>query len=112
MSHIVSAQYKSINDFLKASTVTIGNRIVLEIVEDERRNKIGDIFIPQDVKANANYEMMKAKVVRISEECMMKYGIKKDDIVLYDRYSAYNHPPTEPGTTVIVDAENIICKIV
>lgn len=80
--------------------------IIIEIVEQsETRNQRGGIYLPESVTENC--DLLKGKIISVGKDAK-KFNVKKGDVVLYDKASAYYGPPETVGTVVITHVDNLI----
>ena len=79
------------------------DKVILEKLETVNNRVVQGIHIPD--KSNLNEQLTKARIVSVGPVAK-KLGLKTDDIVLYDTYSAYED--THPY--VVIKVENIILK--
>jgi len=94
---------------LSESSKALHDLVIIEILDqDESKNKVGNILIPE--KSTQNMDMLKGRVVAVGPKAKRK-NLNIDDIILYDKWSAFYKPPETTGTYVITRCENIICKI-
>jgi co-chaperonin GroES (HSP10) len=87
----------------------VNDLVIIEILpQDETRLQRGGIYLPDSVTVNS--EMLKGKIIDVGPTAK-KYNVKKGDVVLYDKASAYYGPPEDDGTLIITHVENVICVL-
>ena len=92
----------------------LNKNVAIEIVEqDSKRCHLDGIYIPE--KATVNKELINGRVISVGEEALHETNLKKDDIVLYDRWSVFSDSigmkecrSIQPGTIVLTEYENIL----
>jgi co-chaperonin GroES (HSP10) len=91
---------------LTKKSKAINDLVIIEIIEqDEDRLQRDGIYLPES--STVNCDMLKGKILSVGEKAK-KYNVKKGDIVLYDKASAYYGPPEKAGTLIITNVENVI----
>ena len=94
---------------LSKKSKAINDLVIIEILEqDKNRLQRGGIYLPESVTTNC--DMLKGRVVSIGEEGK-RMCVEENDVVLYDKASAYYGPPEKAGTLIITHVENIICVL-
>jgi co-chaperonin GroES (HSP10) len=94
---------------LTSTSRALGDHVIIEILpQDDSKNKVGNIILPE--KSTLNMDMLKGRISSIGANAS-KMGLSVGDIILYDKWSAYYKPPESPGTYIITEIENIICKV-
>ncbi len=94
---------------LDEKSIAMNDLVLIKILEqDESRNKVGDLYMPES--ATQNMDMLKGEIISVGPIASRKM-IKKGDVILYDKWSAFYKPPETPGTFIITNCENVICKI-
>lgn len=94
---------------LTKDSIAMNDVVIIEILEqDANRNRVGGIYMPES--ATQNMDMLKGKLISVGPEAKKK-NLKKDDVILYDKWSSFYKPPETPGTLVVTKCENVICKI-
>jgi co-chaperonin GroES (HSP10) len=94
---------------LSSTSTALGDNVIIEILpQDDSKNKIGNIILPE--KTTLNMDMLKGRISSIGPDAK-KMGLSEGDIILYDKWSAYYKPPETPSTFIITNIENIICKV-
>lgn len=94
---------------LTKKSKAINDLVIIEILEqDSNRLQRDGIYIPET--ATLNCDMLKGKIISVGEQAK-KFNVYENDIVLYDKASAYYGPPEKAGTLIITHVENIICVL-
>jgi len=94
---------------LSEKSKALNDTVIIEIIEqDKNHNMAGGIHLPET--AIVNCELIKGRVSSVGADAAKK-NLKKDDIVLYDRFSAFYRPNIDPGTFVATKVENVIWVI-
>ena len=91
---------------LSKDSRALNDCVIIEIMQQHAKSHMyGDIIIPRSFSVNA--QALRGRVVSVGPEVTI--NLKPGDVVLYDRYSAFYNPPTNPGTFIITKVENVIC---
>ena len=80
--------------------------VLIKKAENSSERKVGDIFIPEN-KDTLNNKMGIGQIVQIGSKAKEITGLKENDFVLYDYFSAYD----DRGEYIITKCENIIGQI-
>lgn len=109
MSDVVTTDINYYNSTYKLNDIStvVGKMVLMEIVEQDNQEKMGDIFITSQHKEN--FQMLKGKIIALGNEAKT-FGLNVDDIVLYDRWSCFFKPPFVAGIRVITEYNNILGK--
>ena len=81
----------------------IGNCVLIKKMTEDCLRKSHGLFIPQSKKFENN-KIGVGKVLDISKIAAEKTGVKRNDFVLYDYYSAYN----DKAINILTNYENLI----
>jgi co-chaperonin GroES (HSP10) len=94
---------------LTKKSKAINDLVIIEILEqDEDRLQRDGIYLPEST--TINFDMLKGKIISVGEKAQ-KFNVNVNDIVLYDKASAYYGPPEKAGTLIITHVENVICVL-
>jgi co-chaperonin GroES (HSP10) len=80
--------------------------ILIKKAANSGERKAGDIFIPEN-KDTLNNKIGVGQIIQIGSKAKELTGLKENDYVLYDYFSAYD----DRGEHIITKCENIIGQI-
>jgi len=87
----------------KTSMKVLNDLVLLEKIDTRRKDKVGNIFVPDSYKNNC--AVLKAKVIQIGDE--VNNGIQIGDTIMFDEMSTFG----DHGNQALVKMENIIAKV-
>lgn len=94
---------------LDENSIAMGSHVIIKIIEQEDcHKKHGNILLPENTFNNI--ELLKGEVVSIGYN-YLEEGITEGDVVLFDRFGTFGHPPSTPGTYVILNGNEVICLV-
>jgi len=94
---------------LTEKSVAIGNFVIIEIIpQPNSSRKYGNIFLPGEHTLNT--QLMVGEIKSAGNKAMIE-GMDVGQLVLYDRASAFGHPPEIEGTLITTHMENVIAKV-
>lgn len=101
---------------LSETSIAVNDFVIIKVLLNERM-KIGNLFLSgKFAEDNENMKLVKGLVISSGKEAEKKYGIKKDDIVLFDKHSIFGNTLFTRGTEVansivVTQAENVIVNL-
>ena len=101
---------------LSETSIALNDFVVLKILPNETL-KLGNLFLSgKFIEDNENMKLIRGLIISVGKQASEKYGMKKDDIVLFDKHSIFGNTLLRKGTEipnsiVATQAENIIANI-
>ena len=94
---------------LTENSVAIGGFLIIEIIpQPNSARKFGNIFLPGEHTLNS--QLIVGKIKSAGNKALVE-GMDVGELVLYDRASAFGHPPEKEGTLISTHMENVIAKV-
>lgn len=95
---------------LTENSVAIGGYLIIEIVpQPNSARKFGNIFLPGEHTLNT--QLIVGQIKSSGNRALVE-GMDVGEFVLYDRASAFGHPPEKAGTLISTHMENVIAKVI
>lgn len=94
---------------LTENSIAIGGFVIIEIIpQPNSSRKYGNIFLPGAHILNT--QLIVGKIKSAGHKALVE-GMDVGELVLYDRASAFGHPPEKEGTLITTHMENVIAKV-
>ena len=84
----------------------VGEHVLIKKIQNNDLRQVNGIYIPKS-SAYENMRMGAGQVLDITEEAEKKYGIKKDDYVIFDFYACHGNFKD----LALINAESILLKM-
>jgi len=95
---------------LTENSVAIGGYLIIEIIpQPNSARKFGNIFLPGEHTLNT--QLIVGEIKSSGNRALIE-GMNVGELVLYDRASAFGHPPEKAGTLISTHMENVIAKVI
>lgn len=101
---------------LTEKSIALNDFVIIKVLPNETL-KIGNIFLNGRILENSeNMKLIKGTVVSCGKLAETEFGIKKNDVILFDKHSIFGDSFLVKGTElvnsiVVTKAENVILNI-